>query len=234
MIRSAVTIVAVAGSWFTAFAADTRTVQADFDRCAQVIERVERSIRRYEDDLAALRRNLSRVSSDQRETVAREFQVLENRLEYFRNRLERSRGQADKIRDDLKNVSGPACPSCVESSVNLYCRSGETLRTDIDEYLGKAADLRGRIGMSAGSSANDYATHFEERRAAADSLYRSLNAESKTCADKAAATLLKQASINLARSDSLHAAGDTEGAGKTLGIARSLLDNAAQRCGVEE
>ncbi len=234
MIRSAVTLIAVAGLWFTAFAGDTRTVQADFDRCAQVIERVERSIRRYEDELAALRRNASRIASDQRETVTQDLQTLENRLEYFRNRLERSRGQADKIRDDLKNVSGPACPSCVESSVNLYCRSGETLRTDVDEYLGKAADLRGRIGMSAGSSANDGATGFEARRAAADSLYRSVNEDSKTCADKAAATLLKQARINLTRSDSLHAAGDTEGADKTLGIARSLLDKAAQRCGEEE
>ena len=189
---------------FTSYAADTRTVQAEFDRCRSVMERVERSIKRYEDELSVLKRGVSGTSSNLNETISQELLPLENRLEYFRNRFERSRAQADKIHDELKNVNGPTCPSCVESSVNLYCRSGETLQTNLDEFLGKTEALRNRTA-SKSSDLFDVNESFEARRVVADSLYHLFSRAKDTCTDKAVTTLLEQARINLAKADSLKA-----------------------------
>jgi seryl-tRNA synthetase len=207
---------------------DTRTVQAEFDRCTAVMERVERSLRRYEDAIGTIKRTPTSTSSGRSESLSQEIASLENRLEYFRNRFERARGQADKIRDDLKNISGPTCPSCVESSVNLFCRSGENLQTDLDEYLGKVSDLRARMGLKDEKTITRAAKGFKDHRVSADSLYRAL---SDACSDKAATTLLEQARLNLNKADSLHKIGDSDATLTSLGIAQSLLDKAVKRCG---
>jgi hypothetical protein len=180
-----------------------------------------------------IKRDISRIVSGQQETSTQELQALESRLEYFNNRIERTRGQADKIRDDLKNINGPTFPSCVESSVNLYCRSGESLQTDIEEYLGKTGDLRARMGTKPDADVKVDTTVFKLQWTSADSLYRVLSMPD-SCTDKAGLTLLAQAHINLVKADSLYAARETEKAEKTLGIARSLLDKAVQRCGVKQ
>jgi hypothetical protein len=212
---------------------NTRIVQAEFDRCSAMTERVERSLRRYEDAVNGLKRAPAQTSSDQSESMARDIAALENRLEYFRNRFERSQGQADKIRDDLKNVSGPTCPSCIESSVNLYCRSGESLQTDIDEYCAKAADLQAKTGPqnAGGSRGPDSGNDFAARRADVGSAYDAVRVKVDACADHAAATLAGQAHITLVRADSLRTAGDTDAAEKALGIAASLLEKSVKRCG---
>lgn len=121
---------------------ETRAVQADFNRCSAVLERTERALRHFENAVERLKQS---ADAARREAWMREAAALENRTGYFRNRYERALGQAGKIRDDLKNVSGPVCPSCISSSVNLYCRSGETLLSGIEEYLNKAADLETRM-----------------------------------------------------------------------------------------
>ncbi len=124
---------------------DTRTVQAEFDRCTATMERVERSLRRFDDALERMKQNIGNHVPGKREEWSGEMTALENRIEYFRNRFERVRGQADKIRDDLKNLTGPACQSCVSSGVELYCRNSESLLTDLEEYLNKASDLEARM-----------------------------------------------------------------------------------------
>jgi septal ring factor EnvC (AmiA/AmiB activator) len=202
---------------------DTRTVQAEFDRCSAVMERFERSLRRYEDAVGALKRSVAALR-DEGGSFSREAAALENRLEYFRNRFERTRGQADKIRGDLKNVSGPACPSCIESSVNMYCRNAETMQNDIDEYLLKAADLQGRVETPAVAFGEK--PSFGQRRSAVDSSYRSIAG----CDDRAVATLRDQAALNIARADSLHSLKDAAAALKALDIAASLIGKAAARC----
>lgn len=207
---------------------DTRTVQAQFDRCASAMERVERSLRRYEDEIRSLKYTGNNLAAEKRETFQKDVAALENRLEYLRNRYERATGQADRIRDDLKNVSGPTCPSCVESSVKLYCRNAEGLQTDIDEYLAKAGDLRSRADMQ--KEAPGQSNAFTGRYAALDSAYQALADENTACSDKAAAALLQQAGVNLARADSLHAAGDETQAVKSLDIAGTLLEKAGKRC----
>jgi len=204
---------------------DTRTVQARFDRCASAMERVERSLRRFEDEIRLLKRAGNSLDGQWRETFQQETAAFENRLEYFRNRYERATGQADKIRDDLKNVSGPTCPSCVESSVKLYCRNAESLQTGIDEYLAKAGDLRSRVGMRAAGGRGD----FSGKYAALDSAYQALSA-AEACTAKAAVTLLEQARVNLVRADSLHAAGDDARVGASLDVAGTLLEKVGQRC----
>lgn len=221
------TAVVIVGAGSTALAdSDTRTVQARFDRCASAMERVERSLRRFEDEIRLLKRAGNSLDGQWRETFQQETAAFENRLEYFRNRYERATGQADKIRDDLKNVSGPTCPSCVESSVKLYCRNAESLQTGIDEYLAKAGDLRSRVGMRATAGGRG---DFSGKYAALDSAYQALSA-AEACTAKAAVTLLEQARVNLVRADSLHAAGDDARVGASLDVAGTLLEKVGQRC----
>jgi hypothetical protein len=210
---------------------DTRSVEAEFDRCSAVIERFERSLRRYEDAVDAIKRNAAHLPPTEKDNITREAASLENRLEYFRNRFERANGQADKIRGDLKNVSGPTCPSCVVSSVNLYCRNGETMQSDIEEYLSKAADLQNRInaGQSTATGAPDSVgggAAFFRQRAGADTLLKKV----QPCDNPAAITLRTQGAVNLQRADSLYGQNNPAAAGKTLDIAVSLLQKALERC----
>ena len=199
---------------------DTRTVQAEFDRCRSVMDRLERSLRRFEDLVAQVKR------ADDDGPLQHEAAALENRLEYFRNRFERARGQADKITGDLKNVSGPTCPSCVESSVGMYCRNGETIQNSLDDYLVKAEDLLSRTGKRKAAN-TDSSSDFRQRRSAIDSLYRAL----ESCSEPAAAPLISQTAVNLSRADSLQAAGDDKAAATALDIAESLITKARRRCG---
>jgi hypothetical protein len=212
-------------------AADTRVVQAEFDRCGALMERVERSLRRYEDALHGFKLAPSQPTSGSNENTSQEVAALENRLEYFHNRLERAQGQADKIRDDLKNVSGPTCPSCIESSVTLYCRNGESLQTDIDEYLSKAADLQAKMGLQNAGNGHSPGKGFADRRAEVDSVYHAVRGKVDGCVDRAVTTLTGQAHLTLAKADSLHSAGNTDAAEKALDIAASLLEKAVNRCG---
>jgi len=211
--------------------ADVRNVQAEFNRCGASMERAERSLKRYEDAVLGLKRAVSGKAFPADKSLPLEIEALENRLEYFRNRFERGRGQADKIRDDLKNLSGPVCPSCIESSVNLYCRSAEALQGDIGDCLTKAEDLRMRMGLKEDKPAQDEAEDFEHKWAVADSLYRVLRSSGDACADKAAATLMEQALVNFRMADSLHRTGNAAAASQAIDIAQSLLEKASKRCG---
>jgi hypothetical protein len=198
-------------------------VQAEFDRCGAIMDRFERALRRYEDVVGALKRTTATLR-EKDGSFSREAAVLENRLEYFRNRFERARGQADKIRGDLKAVSGPTCPSCIESSVTMYCRNAETMQNDIDEYLQKATDLQGQIGTSP--SASGEKPPFMVHRGTVDSSYRSIAG----CDDRAATTLRDQAALTIARADSLHSRNNDADALKALDIAASLIEKAVARC----
>ena len=203
---------------------DTRTVQAEFERCEAVMERLDRAIRRYEDAVTRIIRTFKRTTPAGDDQLRQEAAALENRLEYFRNRFERARGQEDKISGDLRNVSGPACPSCIASGVNMYCRNGETLQNSLDEYLARAHDLLNR--MNTAPTVDDSTSAFAQHRAAIDSLHRSLG----TCDAPAALPLIRQTRVNLLRADSLLAAGMLREAQKTLSIAGTLAEKAAERC----
>ncbi len=203
---------------------DTRTVQAEFDRCHSVMERLERSLRRFEDAMTRIKRTINRLPGGNEENdLQQESATLENRLEYFRNRFERARGQADKISGDLKSVNSPTCPSCISSSVGMYCRNSETLQNSLDEYLVKTEDLLNRL--NAESTDND-ASGFATQRSATDSLHRSLS----TCSVPSAVPLIRQVTVNLQRADSLQAVGKNDDARKALDIARTLAEKAAKRC----
>ncbi|MBN1756743.1 MAG: hypothetical protein JW863_00405 [Chitinispirillaceae bacterium] len=208
---------------------DTRTVQAEFDRCHSVMERLERSLRRYEDAVGRIIRTVRRSDYTGKNHLRQEAASLENRLEYFRNRFERSRGQTDKITGDLKNVNGPTCPSCVESSVNMYCRNSETLQNSLDEHIIKADDLLNRLDSPSapvGSAVSGKVTDVERQRAAIDTRYRSI----ESCSTESAIPLIRQAGVNMQRADSLITAGNENDARKALDIAGALVEKAAERC----
>jgi len=210
---------------------DARAVQAEFDRCVAQMERADRALRRLESNVDRLKRSIPAVVAKNREEFGREVGALENRLDYFRNRFDRSGGQAEKIRGDLKNISGPTCPSCVESGVNMYCRSAEMLLDEIQRSQDKADELGGRAGAAVPVvSDTDLPGSHALRRAAFDSL----DAGSKTaidgCSDKAADALRRQARASAARADSLFRIGENQPASQALGIAETLLKKAVGRC----
>lgn len=191
------------------------------------MDRLERSLKRFEDQIDLLKRNVN-FSSD---SLSKDISALENRLEYFRNRLERSRAQADKIRSDLKNISGPICPSCLESSVNMYCRNSEAMQNDIDLYLKRATGLQTRNGISKKTAIQDTQNDtlkpsFQKYRTLIDSLKDVM----PQCDNHVALTLRKQAEINVNRADSLFSHGDTISAMKALHIANSLINKSSLHC----
>lgn len=224
----AIVLLLLVTSAFVTAATDTREVTMEFDRCNTIMERIERLLRRYADAVELLNRNIANHSIASNETISQEAAVLENRLENFRNRYERARGHEDKIRSDLQGISGPTCPSCTESGVKIYCRHGETMLNDIDEYLDKATDLQGKIASESNNPTDPTTKHktFKQRRHAVDSLYQIIT----HCSDKAAITLCDQATINISRADSLHRAHETPSALKALDIATTLIKKASERC----
>ncbi|MBN1575220.1 MAG: hypothetical protein JW913_01615 [Chitinispirillaceae bacterium] len=214
---------------------DTRTVEAEFDRCESTMERVNRDMLRFEEAVGRLKRALdgSKAAVDQ-ETM-QSFLKLENRVDYLRGRIDRSAGQRDKIQGDLKS-SGATCPSCVTSSVNLYCRNGEMLTREIEKCLAEASALENQIysrsktaeqkpGQAAADSSLDashgaIAEEVKKHKPLLDS-----------CRTKAGKTLWKQCEVNLRRADSLKAAGASDQREQALKLVKLLLDKAIAKCG---
>ena len=214
---------------------NTRTVQAEFDRCAAQMERVERAVREYDDALGTVRKSIAKMGSSDRNTQdlsAAELAKLESRADYFHNRIERASGQADKVRDDLKNVKGPTCPSCVLSSVNMYCRNTETLLTEIDDYKSKAMTLvaktrqDGDVRTVRAAGADDFLVVW----ASIDSTLRLLHEKVDSCADVSGKALWRQSRITLGRADSLNRTGDKAAARTALTISRTLMTKACKVC----
>lgn len=213
-------------------AEDMQSVQADFDRCAGVMERIERLLREYEETVQRLQRFHGHMPSVDTSTAEDGVNALVRRIDYFRNRVERAAGLADKTRDDLKNVSGPTCPSCVISAVNLYCRHTEILRDDIDEYREKAFVLESRLssrqkgpGDTGGASAD-----YERETSSLDSSMARAENVLASCDKRAAAAFFRQALVNRKRADSLYAAGMTDRAHNTISLSRVLLHKAFSAC----
>jgi hypothetical protein len=216
---------------------DTRSVTSQFERCSMVMDRVDRTIRRYEDIIEKQKQFIDNNNSIKSDNSSAEVLYMENKLEYFNNRAGRARNQSDKIREELRNVSGPSCPSCIESSVNLYCRNAEALLSEINEHIAKAGNKSIQGNDSYGSvsedkHANGLRKGFALRRAALDSLKIAVTESLSSCADKSASVLHRQAMAAVVRADSLvlnvH---DTAAANSNINIAETLFRKAAQKCG---
>jgi hypothetical protein len=218
-------VIAVVGSQ------SKKQAQADFERCAGLMDRAQRTLRTYEQGVDRLKKLAGRLIPENSVQEKDGIEALESRVDYFRNRMERAAGLADKIRDDLKNVSGPTCPSCIVSSVNLYCRSAESLQEDIDEYLRKLSDLETMLGRHAAENYSDNkgAAYLQEKRNL-DSVVAAVRKTGDTCNNRAGRTLWNQALINIARADSLYAAGNSAEARHSLSIGRVLLEKSAVKC----
>ncbi len=213
---------------------DTRVVQSEFDRCKGIMERVDRSIQRFQDAVASLKRSLDAASAKNREGAVREMSALESRVEYFRSRFDRAVAQADKIRNDLKSVKGGRCSSCISSSVNMYCRNAETMLTDIEEQIALAVQAESRPGhasLKAGAGADrSAADKFNLRRASIDSMMNIKKIVLDSCSSAAGKTLWSQSKINLRKADSLHAQGSNTSE-KALDVTELLLKKALDACG---
>lgn len=206
----------------------TSTVQAEFSRCESSMKRVERDINRYEELVNELR-NILRTERQDAECNPLEISSLHSRVQYFRSRLERTRSQAGRIRSDIKNVKGPTCPSCLSSSVELYCRHCDHLSEAVMEYYSKASDVRDRVRQSR-----------EETAEPDDSLLVLLNslgeriashqAIQDSCSSPAGKALWEQCSVNFNAADSLFSAGRIEKSEQALNLSRILFEKAMQKC----
>lgn len=213
---------------------DTRTVQAEFDRCKGTLDRVDRSVERFQDAVRNLKRYGMSEPRNFTDSISKEISNLESRLEYFRSRSARAAGQADKIRDELKSVKGPTCPSCVTSSVQLYCRYGETLSAEIDEYLARTSELQQRLiahDMKKGPTGQrEKNGGFVNHRVMLDSAIALKKIFLDSCVNHAGKTLWEQCVVTLHKADSLHACGAVSTAEKTVEIAKILFEKAVAKC----
>jgi hypothetical protein len=217
--------------------ADTRAVNSRFERCGLIMERVDRAIRRYEDIIEKQKRIGSTAAGKNSGNTGYETVNLENKLEYFNNRADRARNQADRIRDELKNISGPSCPSCIESSVNLYCRSAEDLLSQIEEQISISAEMMVDAGTASRNTGQPEAGttkkhDYPSNRRIVDSLIAAISVKIGSCPDKSAAVFFKQAITATTRADSLATmAGDTVSAQLNLNTAETLIRKAELKCG---
>jgi len=209
---------------------DTRAVQAEFSRCESSLERVKRELSRYEE---TVRRIKASLDAGRTQEVAQEFSRLESKVEHFRGRMDRAAGQGSKIRDDLRNVTGPTCPSCLSSSVSLYCRAGEGLATEVEDYLSRATALDGELRNASPHDAPKTVptdSAFVLRRDKINASIASSWASLDSCSVDAGRTLWQQCRINLHVADSLRLSGAVEQSERSLGLAEMLLNKAIKRC----
>jgi|GEM_PF-3476145 len=231
LLLSCISLCAGAGS-------QMRTVESTFERCESVMERVKRDMLRFEEEVERLRRSFDAQAASADDKTAQAILKLENRVDYLRGRIDRTASQRDKVRNDLKNISGPICPTCVSTAVDLYCRNSESLTREIETARTDASALHDKIGHVSPS-----ATSEEGRRQSAntDSLHTALRKAGKnanprmdSCKDGSAVTLWNQFRINLNRADSLKTAGTVgEEYTQTLHLAQLLLQKALSKCSSE-
>jgi FtsZ-binding cell division protein ZapB len=218
---------------------DTRAVTAEFNRCESATERIKREMSRFEETVQTIKRiSVNMHDKDKSGDLSREVANLESKNEYFLSRINRIANQRDKIQDDLKSVKGPTCPSCLSSSVNLFCRSSDLLATEIEQYLSRASDLAEKLHDRSNSQSpaieehrNDSSLVIRRKSIGAQMTFNRTLMDSCTVA--AGQSLWKQCMVNLHRADSLLSTGAIEQSDRTLGVVELLLGKAIRKCGGE-
>ena len=213
---------------------DTRAVQSEFDRCKGIMERINRSIQRFQDIIADLKRTVDAAAPEKREAMSREVAPLESKVEYFRGRFDRATGQTVKISCDLKSAKGGRCSSCLASCVNLNSRNAEIMLTDVDDQIAKATQLQSRWRRvspeAAAGRIPGAADTYAHRRSAIDSVMGNKKTMLDSCSSSAGKMLWTQCKRNVCKADSLHAAGATASE-KALDVAELLFKKALDACG---
>jgi seryl-tRNA synthetase len=123
-------------------------VKNNFDKCYSTIERSGRTLNRIETELLTIKSNLRTIYLPEKEVLFKDIESIENSIVNHKERLERTSGMADKINSDLQNLSGPTCPSCIVSSVNLYCRNADNLSKALSETSDKVMDIQIKVRTS--------------------------------------------------------------------------------------
>ncbi len=124
---------------------NTSRVKTDFVKCSGTIKRTERTIKRIETDITRVKSDITVLYLPDRDGIIREIESISNQVENHKERLERIVGMSDKINGDLQNLSGPVCPSCIVSSVNLYCRNAENLSAALRNTSDKLMEILIRV-----------------------------------------------------------------------------------------
>lgn len=217
------------------FGSDVRTSQAEFERCESTMERVRRGFTRYEETIRRLKDRTEKQSSDMGVESFQKITKMENELEYIRGSIDRSAGQAVKIRSDIANLKGPTCPSCLTSSISMFCRNSERLLTEIEEHQYAAATLEERLRSSETSKAASVSAPlttdtWKKQRAAIDSLLSQHQQRLDSCTREAGISLWKQCKINLGAADSLHRTGATQLRDQAIRMVEILLPKAIKTC----
>lgn len=209
---------------------DTRSVEAEFERCETTMERTRRELVRFEEVMQRVKRSLDNTTLDSTQSAVRDVFKLTNRIEYLRSRIDRSNGQRDRIRNDLRNVKGPSCPSCLSSSVDLYCRNGENLAGEIDDCLSQATVLEDRLhGLQ--SPHDDQPESFPDRYKKIEQKLSEKNGVFESCGSAAGTALWEQSRINLGRADSLYREGEKNQSLEALDLVELLVKKALKKCG---
>jgi hypothetical protein len=187
--------------------------------CAQRLQRCER----LHSSFAA---GVRRISTMQKEFGGAKKASDENfaqsmsaKDEYLKNRIDRIKKMSEKIVSDIQtgSASSQGCPSCIVSSVDLFCRQ-------VDALLSELNDVNAKI--------REYESNARKRRkasAAADDLGLQIEKAEKACKDAdnpTANTILKKAIEHYATYKSLTAENKPDEAAKEKAIAQQLAQQA--------
>lgn len=217
------------------FGSDVRTSQAEFERCESTMERVRRGFTRYEETIRRLKDRAEKQSSDVSVESSHKITKMENELEYIRGSIDRAAGQAVKIRSDIANLKGPTCPSCLTSSISMFCRNSERLLTEIEEHQYTAATIEERlrsseISKTVSGTAPVTTDTWKKQRASIDSLLSEHQKGLDSCTREAGISLWKQCTINLNAADSLNRTGATQRRDQAIRMVEILLPKAIKTC----
>jgi chromosome segregation ATPase len=229
------TFVALMLTALVSLGSDIRTAQAEFERCESTMERVRRGFTRYEETIHRLKERTEKHSSGTGAESLQKITKLENELEYIRGSIDRAAGQAVKIRSDIANIKGPTCPSCLNSSINMFCRNSERLLTEIEEHQYDVSTFEEQLRSSDRSgtiSKNIVLTNdiWKKRRNSIDSLLSRHQQGLDSCTGEAGISLWKQCKINLLAADSLHQAGAAQRRDQAIKMVYILLTKVIKTC----
>jgi hypothetical protein len=206
----------LAGSW--------QQVEQKFQRCQNRMERVRQqfeSFRASAQRLGSLR-NTASISDTTR--FDNFLTALRAKEEYLTNRVERTRNMGDQLRRDIDTQSkkSTSCPECIVSSIDLFCRHGESLEKELRKQIIKIRQFERSVQHDIGEESKDAAVESldEIMKNAGEAVEKTGNAAAKKVYDKAVA--------HFKTFQQLRAKGKKEAAGKEAEISRKLAEKAIE------
>jgi hypothetical protein len=207
-------------------AATWTQIDQSLNRCSNSLDRARRMLSTYEAETERLRRVGVKSERENHDYKNRLLDAASTRAEYLRNRIERIENLYTRLERDIetKRRESGSCPSCISSSVDLFCRQSKTL---LDELRGQTSIIREhqkKLERKTLSEKSDTA----KIEFPLDSLLELVASKADSTQNPRASTLLQKAYEHYNLSNKFHAEKKSEKAGKEAAIARRFAKRALE------